>query len=318
MELSHDQLTVVEHVHLILAGAGLSPQDLGSSESGSERSPSPPNSCRSSRASPVSDLFLDPSPVVLASPYIPPPARPFTPEELTKRHNKVNRRQFVDAIVEHPPGAVVEYPQSGATAGQAVAHIFTIDPTDFDNPKSSFQYSMGNNHGSRPRVKCGLLRDHAGEPVTCDRLKSSCRGLKVCSARSKDAPSASHSYTSCVGVQHLIAPQSSSYVDTAKAEVFMKTLALFCALSEHGCSFAAHSESTGPISDETVVSGYLDLDIDADGMSDSDVDSDTDVELAGSHTVPVLYRQLRSSWQRKSQTKQPCHGNLIMRRDKFN
>ncbi|KAF9231054.1 hypothetical protein BU15DRAFT_29339, partial [Melanogaster broomeanus] len=169
--------------------------------------------------------------------YIPPPARPFTPDELTNHVHKINRNQSVDAIIEHPLGAIVEYPQTGVFPGQAIAHVFTIDPLSFENPKSNFQYSMGGNGG---RLSCcGLLRDDSGEPVICNRLKSSCQGLKVCSARPDTALDVQHSYTSRLSVHDIIAPSLFSYVDSATAEIFMKTLALFCALSEHGCSFNA-------------------------------------------------------------------------------
>ena len=95
--------------------------------------------------------------------------------------NKVNRKVTVDALVEHPLGALVEYPETGATTKQSVAHIFRIDPALFVRPESEFQYSLGSlgsgTRGGLANVFCELLRDNAGNPVRCKRVKTSCRCL---------------------------------------------------------------------------------------------------------------------------------------------
>ena len=86
----------------------------------------------------------------------------------------------MDAMIKHPLGALVEYPETGASTGQSVMHIFHIDPAVFVDPKSDFQYSlgaMGGTHGGLNDVCCDLLRDSEGKPVCCKRVKTSCTVL---------------------------------------------------------------------------------------------------------------------------------------------
>lgn len=229
----------------------------------------------------------------------------------------------MDAIVNHPPGAIVEYPQTGSFDGQAVAHVFPVDPTTFVNPKASFQYSLGDSHGGRPGVMCNLLRDDAGNPVICNRLKTSCKsntihhvvmpiislgcGLKVCSARLHDAQIPAHSYTDRLRVCDLVTP-TPSYVDTAKAEVFMKTLALFCALQEHGCS-------------STTAAEYADLGSQGVHGNDSESDSDTanegDENMLHPPGASVLVQHLRQSRRSCFDENQSCKGALLLSRNQF-
>ncbi|KAG1765741.1 hypothetical protein EV702DRAFT_919554, partial [Suillus placidus] len=139
----------------------------------------------------------------------------------------------VNAIVEHPCGAIVEYPETGSVMGQAVAHIFPISVNcnthEFDNPKASFQYSLGDGHGGRKNVLCHLLRDS--------------KGLKACSANT-DAFNTTHSYTHRAHISQLITPTRafSPADDTAEREVFTKTFAFFCALQAHGCTFRTSTD----------------------------------------------------------------------------
>ncbi|KAF9232965.1 hypothetical protein BU15DRAFT_90533 [Melanogaster broomeanus] len=317
MDLSRSQLNAMERAQLILDDAGVSPRELELLSRPSSRL----SSHVSSRSySPIVRPPITPSPSILASQYIPPPARPFTPDELTNHVHKINRNQSVDAIIEHPLGAIVEYPQTGVFPGQAIAHVFTIDPLSFENPKSNFQYSMGGNGG---RLSCcGLLRDDSGEPVICNRLKSSCQGLKVCSARPDTALDVQHSYTSRLSVHDIIAPSLFSYVDSATAEIFMKTLALFCALSEHGCSFNAGliSGVTTALSEPNPHPCIPTGGFGAESGPESDTDFDTDFDDTPD-PLPVALVQnghLRNSRRRQSNNHEMCMGKLVMRRDRFN
>ncbi|KAF9220572.1 hypothetical protein BS17DRAFT_769175 [Gyrodon lividus] len=213
---------------------------------------------------------------------------------------------------------IVEYPQTGAREGQAVAHIFMIDPATFNHPELSFQYSMGNNHGGHCEVKCDLLCNNTGKTFLCNHLKSSCRGLKVCSARLSSNLGFPHSYMSHFNVQELIM-QSFSYIDTAKAEVFMKMLALLCALNGHGFSFIASSGLSSAVVDYIITSNYLGLDINAHIGLDLDLDSDSDFEMdMGSLPASILDGQHCSSWRCQPQTNMACKGRLVMWRDNFN
>lgn len=317
--VSSHQRAVLDAAYALLEEAGLTPQDLES-----VHSPSRPTSSPSSRAStPAIPNVSEPLPAVLASRYIPPLARSFTTDELADRLHRINKKQTADAIVNHPPGAIIEYPQTGSLDGQAVAHVFPVDPAAFVHPKASFQYSLGDNHGSHPGVMCNLLHDHAGKPVICNRLKTSCtsntihhmvmliillgRGLKVCSARSHDAQSPVHSYTDRFHVRSLISPMP-SYVDTAKAEIFMKTLALFCALWEHGCS-------------SSTVAEYADLNSKGiygdDSESESDAVDEEESDMLHPPGASVLVQHLRQSRRSRSDENRKCKGALLLRRDRF-
>ena len=44
----------------------------------------------------------------------------------------------MDALVKHPLGALVEYPKTGATTKQSVAHIFRIDQVCSSDQNQSF------------------------------------------------------------------------------------------------------------------------------------------------------------------------------------
>ena len=65
-----------------------------------------------------------------------------------------------------------------------------------------------------------------------------------------DALMPSHSYVNWLSVRDLIAPLPLSYNDTAMAEVFNKTLALFSAITEQGCALKTELSSVFDGSDE--------------------------------------------------------------------
>ncbi|KAG2119860.1 uncharacterized protein F5147DRAFT_556254, partial [Suillus discolor] len=122
----------------------------------------------------------EPSPIVQASNYIPPPAHHFTADEISQNAHHVNWQTTVDAIVKHPFGAIIEYPETGSVMGQAIAHIFPISANcithGFDNPKASFQYLLGDGHGGQKNILCHLLSDSTdGKPVKCNRISTSCK-----------------------------------------------------------------------------------------------------------------------------------------------
>ncbi|KAF8488095.1 hypothetical protein BU17DRAFT_59782, partial [Hysterangium stoloniferum] len=90
--------------------------------------------------------------------------------------NKTTRQSYASALIEHPIGAIVEYPESGSQPKYSVAHHFHINPKNFIHPKENIQYSLGDVHGSHENVTCYLLRDiHTKEPVSCKQLKTRCK-----------------------------------------------------------------------------------------------------------------------------------------------
>ncbi|KAH7903935.1 hypothetical protein BJ138DRAFT_1019827 [Hygrophoropsis aurantiaca] len=237
MEFTDTQRLALQNAQQILDSVGLSPRDLNDdsvSNASTPRAATPPSSSCS------------PSPVILCSQYEPPPACFFTPDEVSRKLNKVNRLTSVHARVEHPVGALVEYPQTGAIDGQSVAHIFAVDPKAFQHPRLSFQYSTGDGHGGRPNVKCFLLRDDAGMPVVCYNLKTSCDRSKLSSLLSS------------------ISTAAPPAVNSAEKEVFMKTFAFYCALRDKGCAFESDDSFSSQADDPSP--DY----VDADANSDND------------------------------------------------
>lgn len=188
--LTELQRSAVQNAQALLESAGLSPRDLDSvSPSPSPSLPSPlplspvhiastsPHLCTAT--APASTQHARPS-AAISTHYIPPPARPFTDEDRVRNLHRVTRRTSAHAVVEHPIGAIVEYPQTGQRANESVAHVFHIDPTtseSFLRPQSSFQYSLGDGHGGQTISQCLMLRNAEGHPVSCSNLKTSCTSL---------------------------------------------------------------------------------------------------------------------------------------------
>lgn len=170
--LNVEQTAALLEIQQLVLCSGLSPDQL------SALSPTAPSELSPSSA--TSLLLGSPSlgsqhPVFIASTYVPLPACHFTPSEVKQGHHCANHKTSVDAIVEHPKGAIVEYPQTGEFDKGIVAHIFHINPVAFHHLKSSFQYSLGDGHGGLESVKCFMLRDSSNHPVQCKVLKTLCK-----------------------------------------------------------------------------------------------------------------------------------------------
>ena len=134
----------------------------------------PPNSS----TEPDINEELQPSPAIRKASYIPPAAAYLSEAGRGAQPYKVTRKSFVSAVVDHPEGAVVEYPEAGACAGNSVAHRFTIDPSDFVHPRDNIQFSIGDKHGGRNNVLCLLLRNAiTNEPVICKKRTYTCMNV---------------------------------------------------------------------------------------------------------------------------------------------
>jgi hypothetical protein len=110
--------------------------------------------------------------------YNPPPARNFTAEELAAKKDRVTRQTRASAIVKHPLGSIVEYPETGADTNKSVTHVFAVDPGNLVHPKLNFQYSLGDSQGIRKNVGCKsdfLVDDNTGLPATCKVESISCK-----------------------------------------------------------------------------------------------------------------------------------------------
>ena len=109
--------------------------------------------------------------------YKPLPARHFTSEEIRDGRGRLTRQAYVHGLVEHPAGAIVEYPESGATQGLGIAHVFHVDLNSdhFTNPRSNSQYSLGEPQGAHHNVACHQLRDpETDKPILCLQRTSRC------------------------------------------------------------------------------------------------------------------------------------------------
>lgn len=320
MNLSTSQLEAILEAKAILEKAGLSPTAVLTPETSvntPHHSSSSPYKL-SSLDSP-SRTYCTASLLVQASRYDAPLAIPFSEEECRDECNRINRKTQLVALVEHPLGAIVEYPQTGSKAKESVGHRFTIDPDNFVHPKGSFQYSLGDNHGGRSNVFCKLLVDDRGQLVSCKNLQTSCelltefiakfsshlafsnlgKSLKICSS-CPDGTLESHSFTSRSRIILSALDDSSS---SAQEEVFSKTLALYSTLLERGCSFNAeleHQLSPEPLLD------FSDSDSGSEDLSDSDSDE------------PLVDEdRLYDPQSRRPSQEHACRGRILLVRDKY-
>jgi hypothetical protein len=163
--LTPSQLKAVKEATSILENAGVSKQDLIAeyAELGL-----PPVTLQN----PSSHNFL---PLISSLKYIPPPSVPFSEEDIYFQKNAVTRQSFASSRIQHPVGAVVEFPESGAYKGHSIAHIFSVDPNDVIDPKRNIQYSLGGKKGGSSSVNCLLLHNvQDNAPARCRQVKLTC------------------------------------------------------------------------------------------------------------------------------------------------
>ncbi|KIJ43706.1 hypothetical protein M422DRAFT_252950 [Sphaerobolus stellatus SS14] len=213
-----------------------------------------------------------PHPLISLIKYSSPASTLFLPEEFT--------------IIHHPQGAVVEYPELGSTIGQAVTHIFQIDPSKpraSNDPKANIQYLLGEPKGEKYNVTCFLLKScHSGSPVKCTQVKRDCTGYKKCNFNLAFLSSVNS------GTQE---------TPDAWQEVFQKTLALFCAIQESGCPFSAET------------SNFLEY----SGPSEEEQD---DFNISNAPSAQRLYEILRDGHAQEKDC-QKCDGRIVFARDRF-
>ncbi|KAG2137941.1 hypothetical protein DEU56DRAFT_736613 [Suillus clintonianus] len=289
--LTDFQRSAVQSAQVLLENAGLSPRDLDSFSLSSSPPPSSPAPSTLPELCPASPSARNTCLAVAGARYIPPAAQLFTAEDRTQGRHRVTRKTSAHAIVEHPIGAIVEYPQTGHRADESVAHVFHVDPSSFTSsphPKSSFQYSLGDGHGGRTIGQCLMLRDAEGRPLSCTKLKTSCKGLKICSGRQHNISAHHLTNISEVLAHHLPASQLRDPASAADQELFEKTLAFFVALCLRGCS-PSH----------------------ADGH-------DNDTNLAGDDTADTVDDFEGLTADHRQLVKTRCNGKLIMHFDAYN
>lgn len=151
-----EQLQIISRAQEILQQAGLQPTDI-----------------LGSKFSPEHDTL----PFTCLFEYIAPHPTSYTSEEIASKENCVTRQSNICSIVDHPVGALVEFPQSGDQMDMAIGHRFQINPPNFVSPKNNIQYALGS-PSSHSNVTCLLLHDKtAGEPIQCKQTKLKCRSF---------------------------------------------------------------------------------------------------------------------------------------------
>ncbi|KAJ7505090.1 hypothetical protein B0H11DRAFT_1709164 [Mycena galericulata] len=277
MSLSDVQLSAVLEARKLLANVGLTtlPTNLDDGRDFLEVTRA------LSKAVPASSACA----AVLGSLYRPPPARAFTPEEILSGFDRINRQKYVHAIVEHPAGSIVEFPETGTSKGVAIAHRFSVDPSNFSHPKDSIQYSLGDSQGGEPYVFCGsFLMGRDGIPASCTHKKLSCKGLKYCSARSLPAPP--------------LPPLALDSLGEAKREIFFKTLGFYCTLAEKGCGFNLCTDGEG---------------LGVTGLDDDDESASESEEAESDEATTKIIKDCR----RRKSSHPVCKGKLEMRLDEY-
>ncbi|KZV86821.1 hypothetical protein EXIGLDRAFT_774231 [Exidia glandulosa HHB12029] len=235
LSLSDDQRSALSQARLLLGSVGLESL-LGLD--GTYDPPAQP----ANRATGLHSL-------VEGSRYQASPALPFTTSQKANNEHVVSRETKCSAVAHHPPYAIVPYPQSGSHATDRILHIFEVDPDDFSNPLDSFQYSFNENHGQN-NATTPLLRDEQGNSIQCIKRHGKCSSVKTCSFLPLVVP----------GPSSLVSPTPS--FNDAEKELFLKTLALFCALQHSGCNFDSDttlSEEVGD-SEDDIPDDVLELD----------------------------------------------------------
>ncbi|GJJ12556.1 hypothetical protein Clacol_006799 [Clathrus columnatus] len=156
-----EQQEAIHQAQLLLKHVGLQPADMPSHCS----LPSPPLVSNS----------IDLS-------YVSPSITYLTSEEILSGKGQLTRQTGVCGIIDHPLGAILEFPETGGQDGVGIAHHFEIDPYDFINPKDNIQYSLGGSHLGHNNVSCCLLFDKSTkQPALCNQLKLTCCSIKKCS-----------------------------------------------------------------------------------------------------------------------------------------
>lgn len=92
---------------------------------------------------------------------------------------QLNRSTRLNRLHRYEVGKMLEYPETHA---DGVGHLFTMDPENWNDPWSSFAYSLGTPCGGSTKsttVFCELLKDTAGNRVACREYHYTCMFLVV-------------------------------------------------------------------------------------------------------------------------------------------
>ncbi|KAL4071959.1 hypothetical protein J3A83DRAFT_4188045 [Scleroderma citrinum] len=270
MDLSLSKREALDHVQSIVEEAGLSPCDLESISA-----PSPPHSLPHTSILPPSPSV--PHPAILSSNHI-----------------------LLSCLCREPHKIPL-------VLSTLCSVCYCEIPTN--QIIACFQYFLGNTHDSHFGIIRDLLCDKSDKPVRCDKLRISCKGLKVCSEHDPEILNIMHSFK----------------------VVFEKTLALYSVLHQQWCSFHVLNEATQENNYHLNKGLGLDLDsdLDLDLNSDSDSDLGTDMDNLNVDSIDcshlglhadfdTILQHFRNAWQHQSSPHAVCSSRMILKQDYFN
>jgi hypothetical protein len=164
-------------------------------------------------------------------------------------------------------------------------------------PKVNTQYSLGDVKGGQFNLLCGTLlvsNKNKGGQISCKKETISCRLLSVPSKyhNSADMTPPGKGLETCeacsTATLSCVAP---NHCNTSPGEeIFMRTLAFFCALIEKGCAFNIETDSKHFIQDDR-------HDWESEISSGSEADSEE--------------QEVTDCWRKTSSLKK-CKGKLVM------
>ncbi|KAG6847309.1 hypothetical protein H0H93_008916, partial [Arthromyces matolae] len=129
------------------------------------------------------------------------------------------------------PHAVLEYPE---TSADRIGYLFKRDPDDWEDPTSSFAYSLGHPCGQTQR----------GKAVEC-------QGSKVCPRTDMEALSKPHTIATVEAITQRLESDRRLRLEasTPENDIFRKTAALIAAVRKIGCIVPEHEETIIPPSE---------------------------------------------------------------------
>ncbi|KAJ6470153.1 hypothetical protein DFH09DRAFT_1478222 [Mycena vulgaris] len=148
--------------------------------------------------------------------FRPPPALPSTAEEIRRGLDCINRQIYVNSLVEHSAGSMVEYQETGTSKGVAVAHRFSVDPLNFST-----------------RLVILMAENPTSIVAVCS---SDAKGIQPLALTENYHPA-------------LRLPLDLDALGEAKKEIFSKTLGFHCTLAEKGCCTELTDDDSDPESD---------------------------------------------------------------------
>lgn len=236
-----------------------------------------------------------------------------------------NRQTQYHGLHEYSATEIAEYPETGARAGEKIAHVFNLDPKNLHNPLYNIQYSkggrknggeaQGQSQGGFHGIRCNLIPDPNGNPngALCYRQEKTCQSCFLsignCDLLSTSEGLGVKKCTFSAPPHAASPPKALSNIRKAKKEVFLKTLGLFGALKRRGCSHQDHllpdEQADLPTPTENESTG-MDLERDDAELEEEINDLLAEERMSGWDSAGDICRDIRS------RIKPRCSGRIVM------